>query len=183
MARGKGAGARSKSGGSGSRKGRSPGSDNGEERRVVARNRKARFEYEILDTVEAGISLLGPEVKSLRAGNANLTDSYAAIRRGEVYLRNAHISPYEQASRANAEPTRERKLLLHRAEIARLEGKLAERGFTLVPLELYFRRGRVKVLLALVRGKRRHDKREAIRRREQDREVQRAVRGRGRFRQ
>jgi len=150
----------------------------GDERRSIARNRKARFEYEILDTVEAGLVLLGPEVKSLREGNANLSDAYAVIRRGEVWLMSAHIGPYDNAARANVEPRRERKCLLHRAEIARLDGKLRERGFTLVPLELYFKGGRVKVQLALARGKRRHDKRESIRRREQDREMQRAKRGR-----
>ena len=154
----------------------------GGERTLIARNRKARFEYEIFDTFEAGIALLGPEVKSLRAGNASLTDAYAMIRRGEVFLVGVHISPYEQAARANPAPLRERKLLLHRAEIGRLRGKLAERGYTLVPLELYFKDGRAKVQLALARGKRRHDKRETIRRREQDREIQRVMRGRGRRR-
>jgi SsrA-binding protein len=147
-------------------------------RQPITRNRKARFEYEILDTFEAGLVLVGPEVKSLREGNANLTDAYAVIRRGEVWLISAHISPYGNAARSNVEPRRERKCLLHRAEIERLEGKLHERGFTLVPLELYFKGGRVKVQLGLARGKRRHDKRETIRRREQDREMQRALRGR-----
>ena len=107
--------------------------------KVVASNRRARHDYEILDTFEAGIALLGPEVKSLRNGKANLTDGYAVIRRGEVFLANVHIGPYEQASRENAEPRRERKLLLHRAEIARLAGKVAERGLTLIPLRLYFK--------------------------------------------
>ena len=152
------------------------------ERKLVASNRKARFEYEILDTFEAGIALLGPEVKSLRAGNANLTDAYAIVRRGEVFLVNAHIGPYDQAGRANAAPRRERKLLLHRAEIQRLTGRVAERGFTLVPLELYFKQGRAKIQLGLARGKKAHDKRETIRERESEREVQRAVRGRGRSR-
>jgi SsrA-binding protein len=146
------------------------------ERKLVATNRRARFEYEILDTFEAGLVLLGPEVKSLRAGKANLADSYATIRRGEAWLVNAHISPYAQAGRDNPEPRRERKLLLHRAEISRLQGRIAEKGLTLVPLELYFSKGRAKVRLGLARGKRRHDKREAIRRREQDREMQRATR-------
>jgi len=152
------------------------------ERKLVASNRKARFEYEILDTFEAGIALLGPEVKSLRAGNANLTDAYAIVRRGEVFLVNAHIGPYDQAGRANAAPRRERKLLLHRAEIERLTGRVAERGFTLVPIELYFKDGRAKIQLALARGKKTHDKRETIRERESERELQRAVRGRGRSR-
>ncbi len=148
--------------------------------KLIASNRKARFLYEILDRVEAGIALRGPEVKSLRAGRANLADSYAHVRRGELFLVNAHISPYEEAGRENKDPRRERKLLLHRSEIARLSGEVTERGLTLIPLSLYFKDGRVKVELALVRGKKVYDKREAIRRREEDREVQRAIRGRGR---
>ena len=150
------------------------------ERKPIASNRRARYDYEILDTYEAGISLLGPEVKSLRAGGANLGDAYATVRRGEVYLVNAHISPYAQAGRENPDPRRERKLLLHKREIGRLQGQVAERGRTLVPLSLYFKDGRVKVELALARGKRRHDRRETIRRREQEREVERELRGRGR---
>lgn len=150
------------------------------ERKPVATHRKARFEYEILERLEAGIALLGPEVKSLRAGNASLVDAYAMVRRGEVFLVNAHISPYTQASRENSDPKRERKLLLHRAEIARLAAKVAERGLTLVPLQLYFREGRAKVELALARGRRRHDKRDAIREREQERELRRALRARTR---
>ncbi len=148
------------------------------QRKLIAQNRRARHDYEILDTFEAGISLLGPEVKSLRAGKANLADAYATVRGGEVFLRNLHISPYEQAGRENPDPRRERKLLLHRAEIGRLSGKVVERGLTLVPLSLYWKNGRAKVELGLVRGRRRHDKREAIRRREEGREVQRALRGR-----
>jgi SsrA-binding protein len=152
------------------------------ERKLIAKNRRGRYDYEILDTVEAGIALLGPEVKSLRAGKASLSDAYAVVRRGEVFLVNAHISPYAQAARENPDPRRERKLLLHRAEIARLQGKVAERGLTLVPLSLYFKDGRAKVELALARGKRRYDKREAIRKREEDRELRRIARGRGRGR-
>jgi len=151
-----------------------------DERKIIATNRRARFEYEVLERFEAGIALVGPEVKSLRAGKASLTDSYAVVRRGEVLLLNLHISAYEAATRENPEPRRERKLLLHRAEIARLSGKVRERGFTLVPLQLYFRSGRAKVELGLVRGKRSHDKRETIRRREADRELARVTRGRGR---
>lgn len=147
-------------------------------RRLVATNRRARFEYEILDTYEAGLVLRGPEVKSLRAGKASLSDAYAVVRRGEAYLVNAHISPYEEAGRENADPRRERKLLMHRAEIARLSGDVSERGFTIVPLSLYFKDGRAKVELALARGKKLHDKRETIRRREEDRELQRTMRGR-----
>ncbi|MCG8591594.1 MAG: SsrA-binding protein SmpB [Proteobacteria bacterium] len=149
--------------------------------KIIARNRRARFEYEILDSVEAGIALLGPEVKSLRDGKANLGDAYATIRRGEVWLHHLHISPYEPATLANpSNPRRDRKLLLHRREIAKLEGRVVERGLTLIPLSLYFKQGRVKVELGLARGKRVHDKRETIRRRQDDRETARALRGRRR---
>jgi SsrA-binding protein len=151
-----------------------------EERKPIASNRRARHEYEILDSMEVGISLRGPEVKSLRSGRANLSDAYAILRGGEVFLRNLHISPYPQAGRENPDPTRERKLLLHRHEIHRLRSKVAERGLTLIPLSLYWKGGRAKVELALARGRRRYDKREAIRRREQDREVARASRQKGR---
>ena len=151
-----------------------------EERKPIASNRRARHEYEILDTMEAGISLRGPEVKSLREGRANLSDAYAFLRGGEVFLRNLHISPYQQAGRENPDPIRERKLLLHRQEINRLRSKVAEKGLTLIPLALYWKDGRAKVELAVARGKRRYDKREAIRRREQDREIQREARQRGR---
>lgn len=147
-------------------------------RKLIATNRRARFEYELLDTYEAGLVLRGPEVKSLRAGKASLSDAYAVVRRGEMYLVNAHINAYEEAGRENGDPRRERKLLLHRAEIARLAGDVSERGFTLVPLSLYFKEGRAKVELALARGKKLHDKRETIRRREEEREVQRTMRGR-----
>jgi SsrA-binding protein len=152
------------------------------DRKVIATNRKARYEYEVFDTFEAGVALLGPEVKSLRAGRANLSDAYATIRGREVFLVGLHISPYPQAGRANPDPRRERKLLLHRAEIARLQGRVEERGFTLIPLQLYFKNGRAKVQLAIARGKRRYDKRQAIRSRETDRELRRAMRARGRFR-
>lgn len=148
------------------------------DRQIIATNRRARYEYEILDTWEAGMVLVGPEVKSLRAGNANLSDAYAAEKRGELWLMNAHISPYTEAGRNNPEPTRERKLLLHRREIEKLSVQLHERGLTLVPLSLYFSNGRAKVEIGLARGKKRHDKRETIKRREQDREMQRAMRSR-----
>jgi SsrA-binding protein len=147
---------------------------------VIATNRKASFEYEILETFEAGMALLGPEVKSLREGRANLADSYATVRRGVALLVHLHISPYEQAGRDNPDPRRDRRLLLHKAEIRRLTGKLAERGFTLVPLRLYWKNGRAKVELGLARGKRRYDKREAIRRRESDRDLARLSRMRNR---
>lgn len=144
---------------------------------VVATNRRARFDYEIVDTWEAGIQLFGPEVKSLRDGRANLGDAFATVHRGEVWLEKMHISPYEPATRANpTDPQRRRKLLLHRHEIGRMENRVTEKGFTLVPLSVYFRRGRAKVELALARGKHRHDKRESIKRREGDREARRAMR-------
>ena len=145
-------------------------------RKLVAQNRRARHEYEILDTIEAGIVLLGPEVKSLRQGKVSLADAYATVRRGELWLLNVHISPYEQAGRENPNPRRERKLLAHRAEIFKLAGQVAERGLTLVPLSLYFQDGRAKVELGLARGKRRYDKRQAIRKREEDREIDRVLR-------
>jgi len=145
-------------------------------RKLITQNRRARHDYEILDTVEAGLVLLGPEVKSLRDGRANLSDAYAAIRGSEAWLVNAHISPYAQAARENPDPRRERKLLLHRREIARLAGQVSERGLTLVPLSMYFKAGRAKVELGLARGKRSYDKRETIRRREQEREIERAMR-------
>ena len=153
-----------------------------DDRKIIATNRRARFEYEILDTFEAGLVLFGPEVKSLRAGKASLVDSYAMLRRGELYLQNLHIAAYGPATRENANPTRERKLLMHRAEILRVTGKLRERGFTLVPLRLYFRRGRAKIELGLARGKKRYDKRETIKKRDADRELGRSLRGRGRSR-
>jgi SsrA-binding protein len=151
-----------------------------DERKPIASNRRARHEYEILDSLEAGIALRGPEVKSLREGRANLSDAYAIVRGSEVVLRNLHISPYQQAGRENPDPTRDRKLLLHRREIDRLRSRVAERGLTLIPLSLYWKGGRAKVDLGVARGRRRYDKREAIRRREQDREVRRASRQRGR---
>ncbi len=147
---------------------------------TIASHRRARFDYEVLDTFEAGLALLGPEVKSLRLGKASLSEAYAVLRGGEVWLRGLHIAPYEEAGRNNPDPLRERKLLLHRHEIRRLASKVAERGLTLVPLSLYWKDGRAKVELALVRGKRQADKRETIKRREQDREVRRAIRQRGR---
>jgi SsrA-binding protein len=152
----------------------------GSDRTIIATNRRALHDYEVLDTFEAGIVLLGPEVKSLRAGKANLADAYAVVRRGEVFLHNCHISPYAPATRDNPDPRRERKLLLHRTEIARLEGKVKERGRTLVPLSLYFKDGRAKVELALARGKAQYDKRQSIRKREDERDTQRALRAKDR---
>lgn len=146
----------------------------------VATNRRARRDYEILETFEAGIALMGPEVKSLRNGRASLREAYAVIRRGEVFLQKLHISPYEPATRANPEdPTRERKLLMHRAQIGKLSGRVAERGLTLIPLSIYFKGGRAKVELGLARGRHSYDKREALRRREDDEAARRALRARG----
>jgi SsrA-binding protein len=147
----------------------------GAELRPIASNRRARFEYEVLDTFEAGLALRGPEVKSLRQGKGNLSGAFAIVRRGEVWLIGCQIAHYAEASRENSDPLRERKLLLHKSEIARLEGKISERGFTLVPLSLYWKDGRAKVELALVRGKKTHDKRETIKQREDARAVDRAL--------
>jgi len=141
----------------------------------VARNRKARHEYDILETFEAGMALKGPEVKSLRDGKASFQDAFARVEGGEVWLYSLHISPYEQANRANVDPLRVRKLLLKRHEIRSLVGKVEEKGLTLVPLEIYFRRGYAKIVLALARGRKLHDKREALKRRVQDREARRAM--------
>jgi SsrA-binding protein len=144
-------------------------------RKFIAQNRKARHDYAILDTFEAGIALTGTEVKSLRAGRASLVDGFATIDDGEIFLRNVHIPEYTQGSWTNHEPRRTRKLLLHRAEITRLIGKTREGGLTLVPLSLYFSEGKVKVELALARGKRSYDKRQDLARRDADREVRRAI--------
>lgn len=143
--------------------------------RDIAVNRRARHEYHVEESIEAGIVLTGSEVKALREGKANLKDSHGRIERGEVWLWNVHISPYGPASQFGHEPTRTRKLLLHANEIERLQGKVKEKGLTLVPLRLYFKNGRAKVELALVRGKKQHDKRDAIREREVRREVDRAL--------
>jgi SsrA-binding protein len=142
--------------------------------KLVCRNRKAYFEYTIDDLYEAGLVLKGTEVKSLRLGKANIEDAYARFRDGEVYLLNAHISPYPHAAGENHEPTRARKLLLRRREMKRLLGKLVERGYTLIPLKLYFKNEYAKVELGLAKGKKKADKRETIRRREEQRELERA---------
>lgn len=143
--------------------------------RVIAQNRKARHEYHVLDTWETGIVLQGTEVKALREGKANLTDSFARIDGGEMWLYNLHISPYEQGNRFNHDPLRPRKLLLHRSEIRKLIGQVEQKGLTLVPLDLHFTRGRAKVKLALVRGKQLHDKRDSIRERDHEREIRRGL--------
>jgi SsrA-binding protein len=143
------------------------------------RNKKARFRFEILEQVEAGISLSGSEVKSLRDGRASLDEAWAVVRGGEVFLRGCNISPYPQAGYAQHEPARERKLLLHRRQIRKLENKVTQRGFTLAPLKMYFNdRGLVKVLIGLCRGKKLYDKRETIKRRDQERDLARATRRR-----
>src|ERR671934_2208441 len=142
----------------------------------VATNRQASFRFNLLDRFEAGLVLTGTEVKSLREGRAQLKDGYATVEDGEVWLHNVHIPPYGPASRANHEPDRDRKLLLHKREIDRLIGKTAERGLTLVPTRIYFSGPHAKVEIALARGKERFDKREAIREREMAREAERAIR-------
>ncbi|HEX5726399.1 MAG TPA: SsrA-binding protein SmpB [Longimicrobiaceae bacterium] len=144
--------------------------------RVVAQNRKARHEYHVLETWEAGLVLQGTEVKSLRAGKANLSDAFARFDRGELWLYNLHISPYEQGNRFNHDPLRPRKLLLHRSELRRLVGSVEQQGLTLVPLDVHFSHGHAKVRLGLVRGKKLHDKRETLRQRAVAREVERGTR-------
>jgi SsrA-binding protein len=144
--------------------------------RAIATNRRARHEYSILETFEAGVVLRGTEVKSLRAGLVNFKDSYATVRNGEVWLLGCHINPYSHGTDANHDPERDRKLLLHSKEISRLSGKVAERGLTLIPLKLYFKSGRAKLELGLGRGKKLHDKRSTLREREVKREMDRAAR-------
>jgi SsrA-binding protein len=144
--------------------------------KTIATNRRARFDYEILDRFEAGMVLRGSEVKSLRAGHANLKDSYAIVKEGEVWLVGAYIAPYSFSREGGHDPERTRKLLLHRQEIDRIASQMAERGRTLVPLRLYFKEGKAKVELGLARGKDRFDKRETLKRRQADREMERAMR-------
>ena len=148
--------------------------------RIVADNRKAFFDFHVLETLEAGIALLGTEIKAIREGRVNLRDSYARLENGEIWLLNVHISPYSHTGYAHHDERRQRKLLLHRHEIEKLSGRVVERGLTLVPLRMYLNKGRVKVALALVKGKQAHDKRETIRRREVDRETRAAVKARSR---
>ena len=145
---------------------------------MVSVNRKARFNYEIEDTVEAGLVLTGTEIKSIRAGKVNLQDAYAIIQNGEAWVLNMHIAPYEQGNRFNVESRRTRKLLLHKDEIQRLFGKVQQRGLTMVPLSLYLQNGFAKVEVGIGRGKKLYDKRESIAAREQQRDVQRALSGR-----
>ena len=149
-----------------------------EEKQSIARNKRARHDYEILDTWEAGIVLTGTEVKSLREGKANLADAYAVVNDGEVFLLNMHISPYEQGNQFNHEPTRTRKLLLHRKEIRRMIGSVERQGLTLIAMELYFKGGKAKVLIGLGKGKKLHDKRQDMKERDAARELARVVRTR-----
>ncbi|OLR90240.1 SsrA-binding protein SmpB [Actinokineospora bangkokensis] len=143
--------------------------------KVIASNRKARHDYTVVDTYEAGMVLVGTEVKSLREGRASLVDAFATVDDGEVYLRNLHIPEYTQGTWTNHEPRRTRKLLLHKGEILRLIGKIKESSLTLVPLSLYFKDGRVKVELALAKGKKSYDKRQDLAKRDADREIARTV--------
>src|SRR5438309_1526223 len=148
--------------------------------KVVASNREAYHNYHILETHECGIALTGTEVKSIREGRCNLKDGYAQIRQGEAWLMNTHISPYSHGNRDNHDPTRERKLLLHRSEIDKLAGKAQEKGLTLVPTKMYFKGGRIKVEIGVAKGKKLYDKRETERRREADREARASIKERSR---
>lgn len=158
------------------KKGIGPADDDGI--RIITSNRKARHDYHALDTWEAGIALQGTEVKSLRDGKANLRDSFARVDGNEVFLHNAHIGEYDQGNRNNHEPTRRRKLLLHRHEINRMRGRVEEKGLTLIPLRLYFKRGKAKVEIALAKGKREYDRRQDIAKRDARRELDRALKER-----
>lgn len=140
-------------------------------------NRKAHFDYEITDTFETGIVLTGTEIKSIRLGKANLKDSYAIVRNHELYILNMHISSYEQGNRFNHEETRTRKLLMHKEEILKLEEKIKLEGFTLIPLKLYFKKGNAKILLGLAKGKKNYDKRETIKKKDMERQVQKDLKG------
>jgi SsrA-binding protein len=144
--------------------------------KIISDNRQARYLYEILETYEAGIQLVGTEVKSIREGKVNLRDGYAVIRQGEIWLINVHISPYEASGEYfNHDPRRSRKLLLHRREIKKLIGQIEQKGLTLVPLKMYFQNSWVKVTLGLARGKKLHDKRETLKRRQEEREIGRML--------
>ena len=148
--------------------------------KLVCQNRKAYHDYSIEETIEGGLSLVGTEVKSLREGKANLKDSYVLIKDAEAFLFNCHISPYSHGNIMNHDPMRTRKLLLHKKEILRLQGKIAQKGYTLVPLKLYFKDGRVKVEVGLAKGKREYEKRDSIKEREAAREIEKAMKERTR---
>ena len=145
---------------------------------IIADNRKAAHDYHFLETFEAGIALVGTEVKSIRGGGANLRDSFARVEGGEVWVYNIHVAAYRNRGSSDHEPTRRRKLLLHRQEIRKLIGKTTEKGMTIVPTRMYFKNGRVNIAIALAKGKKAHDKRETIKRREADRETRAAVKER-----
>ncbi|NLE51031.1 MAG: SsrA-binding protein SmpB [Chloroflexi bacterium] len=151
-----------------------------EGRKIVTTNRKARHDYEILDTLEAGLALMGSEIKSIRAGHVNLRESYVQPRDGELWLVNAHIAAYDQAGIYGHEPLRPRKLLLHRREIERLLSRVQEKGLTIIPLQMYLTRGIAKVEIAVARGKRQYDKRESLRARDSQRQIERTLRERDR---
>lgn len=146
--------------------------------KIVAQNRKAFHDYSIEETVEAGIVLTGTEVKSLRDGKANLKDSYVLVKNAEVFLLNCHISPYTHGNIMNHDPVRTRKLLLHKREISRIQGKAVQKGYSLIPLKIYFKDSRAKVEIGLARGKKMYEKRESIKKREADREIERAMKNR-----
>lgn len=146
--------------------------------KVVVQNRRARHDYHVEEVLEVGLVLSGPEVKSLRAGKASLGEAYAKVENGELYLHSAHITPYSHARTEGLDPVRVRKLLAHKKEIRRLLGKVKEKGMSLIPLSIYFKEGRAKLDLALARGKKLHDKREDIKRREQEREMRKAMKRR-----
>ena len=148
--------------------------------RIIAENRKARYDYHLVETFEAGIALVGTEVKAIREGRVNLRDSFARVEDGEIFVHGIHIGAYSSRGYADHEPLRRRKLLLHKQEIRKLIGKTTERGMTLVPVRMYFKNGRVKVAISLAKGKKEYDRRETIRRREVDRETRAAVKTRGR---
>ncbi len=143
--------------------------------KIIADNKKARFDYEITDKFEAGLVLTGSEVKSIRDGAVNLKDSYVSFRNGEAFLQNAHISVYQASSYNNHEPERLRKLLLHREEIHKIMGRVQEKSLSCIPLKMYFKRGRIKIEIGLGRGKKKHDKRLSIKKKESDRELARAI--------
>ncbi len=150
----------------------------GQRIKIVADNRKASFLYEIIEKYEAGISLYGPEIKSIKSGKVNLSDGYVVIKNGEALLLNVHISPYEKASRENKDPLRTRVLLLHKHEILKLLGKIKEKNLTIIPLKIYLKTGRAKVEIALVKGKKIYDKRASLKEKENKRELERAVKNR-----
>ncbi|MBI4978868.1 MAG: SsrA-binding protein SmpB [Spirochaetes bacterium] len=145
--------------------------------RDIARNKKAFFDYEIIEKYEAGIALVGTEVKSLRAGSVTMKDSFAVFKGNELYLVNLHISPYEFGNLSNHDPERSRKLLLHRHELNKLTGRIKERGYSMVPLSLYFKDNKIKVSIGLVRGKKQYDKRDSIKKRDMDRDMERDIKG------